>query len=317
MSLIKSWNQVEAHKSKTGEFPSTPGADHDLYLTWIKQCDARKAHALVLSQTDKSSQNRLNELLKIRALLFRGQLSQADAEIQNLQKLDSDPELQGEALLEQARLAAFQGDWSLAYSLSKTALGSRNLEALSRLSTLQVHALASFELGNLLEAVSALNIAEALTELFPFSISALYAKVLRARIAAREEGVQTGLNRLVQLWDAIRSSSRVPTADEVHTLIFGELDILKFERLNQNRTGSSTPLPIVLSKTCLASFHMTEAMGEQLYSALAALDSAVCADPKLREWFLTRLNQCRAEFKRIDRLIPEVLEQTTASSLIP
>ena len=76
MSLIKSWNQVEAHKSKTGEFPSTPGADHDLYLTWIKQCDARKAHALVLSQTDKSSQNRLNELLKIRALLFRGQLSQ-------------------------------------------------------------------------------------------------------------------------------------------------------------------------------------------------------------------------------------------------
>ena len=308
MALAKSWNSVEAKKAKTGEYPEAlpTGADsigdRDVYISWIRDCDARKSHALLLEN------NQVNDLLKIRALLFRGQLEEAEAIIQKLQGPDVAPEERLEALLEQSRLAAFRGDWQLVHSLSSEAIRSGNLESISYLSALQVHALSCYELGDLLSSIKTLEIAESLATVYPFSISTLYSKVLKARVSARAQSIESGVQLIQQIWQGVRQSGRTPTADSIHAIVFGMIDIAKYSRVMGNKPRS-------LEKLALISFHMTEAMGEQLYSALASLDATIIGPLEHRGWFLNQLASARREFKRIDLLAQEVLEGKDPSSL--
>jgi hypothetical protein len=309
MSAADAWNRIEAEKAKTGEYPQASEADHHVYLSWMRECDARKSHALLFQQ--KKDQP-VNDLLKIRALLFRGQLDEAESIINRLADSGTSSEARMEALLEKARLAAFQGDWEATQVLSASALDSGSLESLSYLSTLQVHALASFELGELLKALKSLEVAESLSAVFPFSISTLYASVLKARITARDQSVQSGLDLLRNIWSELRLSGRKPTPDYIHAIVFGTVDILKFAR----SVGKDAD---ALEKMTLISFHMTEAMGEKLYSGLAAIDAAVCGPQEHRGWFFDRLNQSRQEFARISSLSQEVFgnsEPTSASAAV-
>jgi hypothetical protein len=307
MSTPNPWNNTEAKKARTGKYPEASSkasnGDQDVYLTWIRECDARKSHALLIQN------KKVNDLLKIRALMFRGQLEEAEAIIQKLDLAPSSPEEKMESSLEQARLAAFRGDWLLAQTICEKALGSGTLESLSYLSSLQVHALSSFERGELSSAAKSLDAAESLSTIYPFSISTLYANVLRARLIARDQSVRSGIQAIHELWKKFRTTGQTPTADEVHAILFGTIDILKFGEM----MGASVKS---LGTLMLVSFQMTETMGEQLYSALAALDASVCGPRENRGWFLERLKQSRGEFKRIDSLAQEVFDgkEPTSSS---
>jgi hypothetical protein len=325
MSSVKSWIDVEAKKARTGDFPVPSGSNHEVYLAWIRDCNARKGHSLVLADPKDPASQKVDDLLKVRTLLFRGELGQAESIIQNLRKAEADPELQIEALLEQARLAAYQGDWNLAHALSLEAISSQQLASLSYLSTLQVHALSCFERGDFQGAINTLNSADSLSVVYPFSISTLYAKVLRARIAARNQGVDAGLQAINEILNDFRTSNRVLTGDSVHAVVFGIADIFKYAQIISDQNGTTQnrseqnakagkELSARLANTLLASFQMTEAMGERLYSALASLDAAVCGPLEHRKWFFDQLAQSRKEFKRIDRLVSEVFESKAVSS---
>ena len=299
MSSSEAWIQVEAQKAKSGKFPEKIGVDQSVYLAWIRDCDARKCQSMLVEDAKDS---KANDLLKIRALLFRGELDEAERIIRKSMDAHATPETRMEVLLEQARLAAFSGNWSLCHILSAKALESKQLESLSYLSSLQVHALACFELGEFHAAIQALHAAESLATIFPFSISAHYANVLRARIAARDQGVASGISKISELWKAFRENKAIElTADMVHALVFGSVDILKYARLS----GESSEQ---LEKLILVSFAMTEAMGERLYSALGCLDGAICGPVAHRSWFQNRLTQARREFKRIDSMAAQAFE---------
>ena len=308
MSPAEAWIEVEAKKARTGEYPAASGASQEIYLAWIRECDARKCQSMLVHDR---KDRKVDELLEIRALLFRGRIDEAETIIRKCAASSASPEERMEVLLEQARLAAFRGDWNLCHALSAKALDSGELQSLSYLSSLQVHALSCFEMGEFHAAVKALDLAESLASVYPFSISAHYANVLRARIAARDQSVRNGLSKIGELWRGLRKSpGDGPTADAVHAIVFGLADILKFAKLMHVSEDISAGK---LEKSVLVSFHMTEAMGEQLYSALAGLDAAVCGPLEYRDWFFDRIAEERHKFKRIDALASEIFDSKELS----
>jgi hypothetical protein len=285
------WGPAEAKKAITGRLPEPIDPNHDLYLAWIRDCDARKCHSLALTSPS------IDPLLRARAMLFRGELKDAREVIQSVNS--------SESLLEAARLAAYEGDWPLSRELSTIAIESGTLEPVSYLSCLQVRALAQFELGRLLDAKADLVSAESLGSVFPHSISWHYARVLSARIAARDEGVSSGLTKLDQIWNALIEQGSV-TSEQAHALIFGEIDIWRWEAL---RSGDRGPL----ERLVLTSWAMTEASGERLYCALASVDAALFGPRALRGHFLKKA-RASSDLSRIKKVLDEVFGTSQPTS---
>ena len=124
--LRQIWGATDAKQAHSGICPEARDLDHELYLNWIRDCDGRKAHSLVLTQPS------LDPMLRVRALLFRGELGEAEAAIDVLLGNESSPpELKSDALLEKARLAAYEGDWRLSRSFVTLAVESGSLEPIS------------------------------------------------------------------------------------------------------------------------------------------------------------------------------------------
>jgi hypothetical protein len=297
------WNQIEAQKAKTGIVPMQGGQSEGVYRAWIRDCDARKAQALLIVE-DKNKPI-IDDLLKIRALLFRGELQAADAFIRDYSlKNGASDEAVFEASLEQARLAAFQGDWVQAHALTAKGLESGKLESLSYLSSLQVHALSCFELGSFSDALKSLEMADALSSIYPFSVSSFYVKTLLGRVIARTQGVEHGLNWLDQIWSRFREndSGAVSNSDSVHALVFALIDILKYAKVSTDPSFHAGQKKLLESLT-LASFALTEATGERLYSALASADAAACGSEQNQGWFLKKIQSERGEFRRIEKLM--------------
>lgn len=300
MAQVLKWNQIEAHKAKTGVIPVQSGQSEDVYRAWISACDARKARALLI--VEDKNKSAIDDLMKIRALLFRGDLQSAGDIIREYAlKNGASDEAVFEASLEQSRLAAFQGDWIQAHTLSSKGLESGKLESLSYLSALQVHALSCFELGNFSDALKSLEMTDALSSIYPYSVSSFYAKVLYGRVIARTQGVEQGLAWLDTFWSRFREnkSGAVANSDSVHALVFALIDVLKYAKMSQLLTSSKT----FLEQLTIAAFALTEATGERLYSALACADAAVCGPDQHRDWFLKKIQSERTEFHRIEKLL--------------
>ena len=292
MSQSEVWGAVEARKAANGEFPAPSNPDQELYIEWIRNCDARKCHSMLLQKRP------VNPLLTVRALMFRGRLAEAQKAILAIDETSGPPELRSDATLEKARLAVFEGGWVLSRAFATQALESQSIESISYLSCLQVRALASFELGNLMEALKDLTAAESMGTVYPCSVARHYARILQARITARNESPGSGIASLSRIWSELPGLAG-PTADQVHALIFGEVDIRKYDALH---CGGS----LQLEKMALASYLLTEAMGERLYAAIAALDLSVCGPAGFRSHFRKQAESFRSEFTRIDRVLTEI-----------
>ena len=225
MSSSEAWIQVEAQKAKSGKFPEKIGVDQNVYLAWIRDCDARKCQSMLVEDAKDS---KTNDLLKIRALLFRGELDEAERIIQKCADAHATSETRMEVLLEQARLAAFSGNWSLCHILSAKALESKQLESLATSPRFKCMHWLALSWENSTQRSRRFMPPSRWRRFFRSSISAHYANVLRARIAARDQGVAGGFSKISELWKAFRENKALElTADMVHALVFGTVDILR------------------------------------------------------------------------------------------
>ncbi|HEX4925640.1 MAG TPA: hypothetical protein VFV50_16210 [Bdellovibrionales bacterium] len=228
--------------------PGTP--DNDLYLSILKDWDARKSAQILET-------NEAHPLLRVRAFLAAGRFQDANSVLRDLlTKTQADHEL-AEVYLEGARLAALEGQWRSALDLAHHALGL-GPNSLSTLTLRNVCAIANFELGQLSRALEDLEKADALCKLFPYSTSRTYSDLLRIRILARDSGTRSARLRLDQQWSQLTESGRM-TRDTLLSLIRTEIDLARIGQKEHSTWAA-------------AAYILADAMGDELYAALGLFD---------------------------------------------
>ncbi|MEQ1877996.1 MAG: hypothetical protein ABL958_15240 [Bdellovibrionia bacterium] len=274
-----------------GLLPEAGAPGHDIYLSQIRDWDARKGEMLVQDENT-------HPLLKVRALLFAGRFHQANDLLREMvTKTSSNNEL-AEFYLEGARLAAYEGQWQSTIDLANHAL-DLGPSAISALTLHQIRSVANFEMNALARALEDLDKIDEQCRLFPFSMSKVYGEVLRVRIQARDLGIRAARVKLDQLWAQLSASRRM-NRDNVLALVRAEIDLHRMARKDH------------LNWT-LASYVLANAMGDRLYAALALQDIFHAVDPKDRGAIDPRLLAETEQFGRVRLLKRELAGEVPAS----
>jgi hypothetical protein len=192
------WIEIENDHSQTGHIPTSTDPNSKLYQALVGTHDARLTEQILI-------EDNVDPILAVRGLLYRGRLAEATELIASLKNNSSVlPEQICELLIEQARLAAFNGDWNLSFQYATEAF-HLSPTPLSRMTIYQIRALATFELGNFMAVVSDLNHIDTLADLFPKAPSLFYSRILETRLMARDISPFEGLEALKQLWQNLIS----------------------------------------------------------------------------------------------------------------
>jgi len=282
----RSWQEIEAIFWGTGQLhPSTlQTTSLENFLARVREFDFKKAEALYLSGPLEVSQ-------EIRTLLARGHLEEAEQELakwaESAPAIVNDPEY----LLEEARLHAYNNDWVKALNSTTQAL-ARSPTGITRLTVLQVQALAYFELGLLEKSLVDIEKIEALTKLYPKSISAFYSQVLKVRVLAHSRFQAMARTFLDKLWCEQLGGDF--NADKLVVLLRAESELSR-----------CMDLPFDPS-VVLATEIVAESIGDRLYAALARAELHLS---NARSFELEEaVTQDRQKFKRVDQLIHAVAE---------
>jgi hypothetical protein len=285
---LKNWLALETSQFSRGV--AQPGLDTTAraFAAITLEFDAKTAETVAYEPV-------LHPIIKIKALIFRGRLSEAMELIRgHKQFLNSGQFCAEEAyelLAEEMRLEAMRGNWKKSLELIDHLLVLEPT-LLARLELHQVAALCHFEIGDFSRALAALDRTEALQESFRYSDESLYSKILKCKILARTEGMDLGRNLLNQLWHA-QIESKSLTLNALSALLRAEIDFARLE-----------------SRTCLslahASYLIAEAMGEKYYSALAFLDYYLSLPVSYRPFLEARLLTLSSEFPRIETVLKEL-----------
>jgi hypothetical protein len=287
LAAVQDLIALDQIQSTQGE---TPSGDHPNLLAYFhhfKEWDARKCEAQVLK-------GEIPPLLEIRALLFRGRHSEAESVIQQIKDFDDEKEL-AEVLLERVKLAALDGDWRLCLDLALS-IRAKALVAISRLTLLQLEALALFELGQWDLSESCLERVESLATSFPNCTSVIYARILRIKIASRRKGAEFGLSELDAFWKELIAKEQLDL-NLVQALMRLEIDLFRLAGRPHFEQAQAAIL-------------LAEAMGEKLYFALGKLDEFYAAPLECRSQFEREARDAAKEFKRVNALLKEVDEET-------
>lgn len=284
------WTATESQHSRTGQLPGSEGVNAEIYRALMHECDARKTEALILDRA-------ADPLLTVRGLLFRGRLKESSALLGNLQ-----PGTSPQLLLEEARLAAFNGDWASCGRLCKKAYAA-NPPAITRLALFQVGALAHFEQGDFAAASLNLSLIESMKTDFPKCISVFYAELLRLRILAREGSARAAdvRARIGAIWK--RWLADGGDLDQLQALLRVEVDLRRIWKLPQ--LGFA-----------LGSYLAAAAMGEELYAALALVECYVSAPAAQRERLRALAFGALPSFERVRRVFAELAGDEPASTSV-
>jgi hypothetical protein len=291
---LTDWTAVEAKRCREGVLPDAQaGANEELYVAHLKEFNARKAEAVVLERA-------ADPLLAARALAFRGKLEQSRGILESLSAGTSLRDgTRMEVLLEQSRLAAFEGRWADSLASADLAIALRPAPV-TLLTLLQVRALASFETGAFAPALEDLASVESLAEAFPASISVFYAQVLRIRIEYRNRGPQAAFEVLRTAWLRLASDPEA-SLDRVQALARVEVELRRLAGLDHSRWA-------------YASYAFASHMGEDLYAGLAAVDCAYSLPASDREPWLRILPELEKRFRRIQAILAELRGERAPTS---
>lgn len=252
------WNEVEATHCATGIIPENPALA--LYRARFQDFDAKKAEALQLDRPGT-----FEALEKVRTDLMAGNFEQADQLLRRTyEHARANAGYRVQALLELARLSAFRGKWAEAESLCSEALSEEDdCPGATRMTLLQVRAIARVELGHFKAAEQDLGAVEALVRLYPFGNPGIYGEATRIRLLARSGRGEEARRALDQCWKPF--AKRTPNVDELLTLFRAELCIV----------GAQAENALDLS---IGSYLIAEAISERLYIGLAWADVTRCFD---------------------------------------
>jgi hypothetical protein len=286
---LKTLNRIECRHSTLGELPDGPGDPNvAVYRSFISEWNAKRCDAM-------AADPRVLPLLKVRSFLLRGRIRDASALVHDLkQSSHGDLEL-GEILLEEAKVAVCESEWLRCLELTAQGLALA-CAPVTRLSLAQTRALAYFESGDLWQASAELEACDSLGEIFPRSPSFLYARILRAKILARDTGPGPALLALSRIWEDLASQGRLDP-DNILTLLRAEIDVL--------RVGGKPHL-----SAAVAAHGVAGAIGDRLYQALALVDCYFAGSDGLRASLQGPLQRAAAEFGRVRRLMKETASRS-------
>lgn len=280
---VKKFLQLETVHTSTGTLPVDQGVDVEAFRVRVENSDLR--HAEALAQTSPE----MDDFQKIRTLLRRGDLSGAQSLLENLAAFAENSETFVEIYLEQTRLAAFEARWDLALHISQQALALQPT-GVSRMALHQVRALAFFELADFAKAQREVDLATSLTKLFPKGGLALYVEATQIKILIHQNQLPMAAQKLTRAWKQLIASSDL-NADNVLTLLRVELELRRFE-------GKS------YETLAFATWFFAQAIGDQLYADLAALD-LYFLDPREDSAWRQEIGFALERYERIRKIFAE------------
>ncbi len=189
----------------------------------------------------------------IRTLSSSGHIEEAERLLKELKNYQS-----WEKLEEQARLAAFRGEWAVAINSANQALQESDVPAISQFSLLQVIALSAFELGEYRMTETCLKRAELYSTLFPKSPLVTYLEITRLRLQIRL-GRWVDIESRLQNQFSIPENSQTPNRDQLLSWVRLVLDFKRFHGLDFKIEAQTA-------------WTLSEWLGDRTYQDLAQLD---------------------------------------------
>lgn len=264
--------------------PNEPSKATSLYRVLAQVPNARQAQ--ILSQTSPEL-----VLPAIRAAQLRGDLKEAEKLIQQFETAHSSDLAKTESLLEQARLAAFNGEWHKCFELCCDGL-RLSPPLITLVSLLQVRAVAYFELGEFLLSLRDIENVETYSTMVPNAVGVSFSRILKTKVLARVEGVQKARRHIQRLWDSIDTTA-VLNLDNLVALMRAEVDL--------NRISNE---PSAMQAVACAS--VAHKLGDRLYLGLAILDLYFSVPLDSREEIMPILAPYVEEYPRIQNILKEI-----------
>jgi hypothetical protein len=265
----------------------------ELYRSQYGEFNARKAQALALTSN-------VPAIMKVRSHLMRGELSRAEVLLKSMRDDSQDQTALNEILLEEAKLASYEGDWATAEEKASIALELQPTPT-THLALLQVRANALFELQEFTRSKLDLDVIDALREILPKSSAGFYARALEVKVFARLRGLSEARTLLKTLWKQF--IAKPGNADELLTLCRIEIDLRRLE-------GRST------LNFARATHALCRILGDRQYEALALVDLAYSVTASKRAAVQARLNEATSQFNRVARVLSGIETTIQSASLL-
>ena len=270
--------------------------EHSLWLSEIREWNARKSEALALSTPS------LHPLLQLRSMIFRGRIAEASSAIDALRWDELPAGDRVELLVERARLEHSRSGWALALELIDEAL-SLSPPGITQMTLHQMRSVSQFELGDLSAALDSCSKAESLAEIFPHSSSVPYIHALKAKVSGRIQGPQSGIDILLRTWSVLRASDTL-TADAASSLLRAEVDVRRLAGLDSLHQA-------------IAYCRIETVMAEDLYAALGLLDTYLAGSDALKKHLMPSLSVAMGRFERVRRGFDERMPSEGMENLSP
>ena len=224
--------------------------------------DLKRSHTLLGSSAPSSIEF-------VRTLASSGHIEEAERLLAELKHVQS-----WEKLEEQARLAAFRGEWAVAIGSANQALQESDIPAISQFSLLQVIALSAFELGEYRMTESCLKRAELYSALFPKSALVTYLEITRLRLQIRE-GRWVDIESRLESPFSTPENTQPPNRDQLLSWVRLILDFKRFHGLD-------------FQAEARVAWILSEWLGDRTYQDLAQLDYWVAGGANMDEAPLLR-----------------------------
>lgn len=283
------WKKTEEAFCASRRIPSANDSAAEIYKALYLNWDARKCEALAVSKDRE-----LDPIIRIRALISRGNYVLAAQELQSLIHEIGEENFQhselAELILEQARIFAFEGNWLKAREVAVAGMSMKPVPV-TLTSLLQVASLAEFECGNINQAVQFNDKIQSMKSVFPNGSTPIYSDCLRAKILARDQGRKAALDLLVSCWQQCLKTGNLDK-NAALALLRTELDIERYFGEDHFSQASAT-------------WHLANSIGDRLYEVLAQIDvsfSKKYATPP----FEAEIARAEKEFPRVERLLSEI-----------
>ena len=272
-------------------------------LARVKDADYVKAESLLYSQPV----NEQDEFQRIRTLISRGQLSEAESHLQSWLTESQPEEIRAEARLELARILAARGEWLEVVKVSSLALDCPVLATVSRLTLLQVRANAWLELSDFSKTTFDLDQARGLLNLYPNAPSSFYLEALQTKLQVATGRHFESIQVLERFYSKFRKAGAI-NFDQILTLLRVEAHALRVSNLP-------------FENAAFAGILLCQAMGDTLYEALGWAELVASCDRDISDYARSTSTPLFEKFERARKLAKSLetkpLKDSKASSPLP
>ena len=239
------------------------------------------------------------ELINLRKNILKGKFAEAEELAEQIKTQTSDQRTLSEILQEQAFQAIFEFDWCRGVVFLTQAIEG-NSSPSSRLAQLQMRAVAYYEMGEFAKAMSDIEAAESLMDLFPYSPAKALLRGTEAKIQAKLAGVTQAREKIIDYWNGL---IREKTFTSANLLTHLRLEISFRRDLGQN-----------YQEYAYAAREVARLRGETYYQAFAELEYFYSLSSQYRDTHLADLKEILAENESLEVMSQAIENQESSFS---